>query len=65
MNIKIGFLQYNIDIDGYQVKLGDDYIDLSYGSCVGEKEWKILNSKNSDITLDQYKRVKAILDEGK
>jgi hypothetical protein len=65
MTIKVAFLQYQIKEDSYKMRVGDNIIDLPYNESLNIDKWNAINNaKDTNITEDQYTRIKAILSEG-
>ena len=60
--ISVGFLQYKIEKDAYEMKLSNGVIDVSAREPFSIEEWYLLD-KSKYISVDQYKRIKAIMEE--
>tara|TARA_R110000823_G_C15804045_1_gene487478 strand:+ start:384 stop:581 length:198 start_codon:yes stop_codon:yes gene_type:complete len=61
--ITVAFLEYDIAKDAYTMHLSSGNVDLSCNSKISASEWAILNSKKANVSIDQAKRIKAILSE--
>lgn len=62
MAVVVGFLQYKIEKDAFEMKLSNGVVDVSAREPLAVEDWDLLGKANH-ISLDQYKRIKAIIEE--